>query len=468
MIEKLTTPGSILLGKYRVERVIGKGAMGFVIAATHLGFDQQVAMKFMLPGNKPSAEGHARFLREARIAARLTTHHIAKVLDVGIMDDGITPYLVMEMLAGTDLAAVLDTRGPLPVSEAVGYVLQVCEAAAEAHKAGIVHRDLKPANLFLATLADGSPCVKVLDFGVSKLAGGVDLTSESAIMGTPLYMPPEQLQASKEVDGRADIWALGVILYELLAGITPFHADQIQVVCGRIFQGEPTPLSKFLPAAPPSLEGILMKCFEKDREQRWQNVAEFAAALAPLGAARDVVHAERAAAILGVSITTARLTDLLPPEVLAMAPPQRAPAVSEGISGTLSTVAAPSATVPRSGSRRGSAVAAAFGLVALAVGAMASVILVGRHGPSPDKSDPTSGSMSTPEPSVVAPTAAPSSTAPPIASTVLAPETSATPSATVGAPPPHGPTPHRVPPPPPTVTAKPVTPGPKKNVLERG
>jgi serine/threonine-protein kinase len=375
MNERLTTPGTVLLGKYRVEKVLGQGAMGVVVAATNLGLNQRVAIKFMLPANRPDPERDERFLREARIAAKLTSQHVGKVLDVGTLEDGATRYLVMEHLSGQDLGALLDERGVLPFAEAVGYVLQVCEAVAEAHKAGIVHRDLKPANLFLAALADGSPCVKVLDFGVSKLteAGGAELTATTAVLGSPLYMSPEQMTASRDTDGRSDIWALGVVLYQLIAGITPFHGDQIQVVCGRVFQGEPTPLSRFRPDAPPGLEAVLLRCYAKDREQRWQNAAELAAALVPFGPARSVVHAERAAAILGLNAAPQRVTDLLPPPPMTVVE-ARTTGESGGAGERSSGISKASAEPEVRKASRAPIVAVGFGLVALVVGGVSAAL----------------------------------------------------------------------------------------------
>jgi serine/threonine-protein kinase len=375
MIESLLIPGTMLLGKFRVERVLGRGAMGVVVAATNVALGQRVALKFMLPGKGPTPERDARFLREARIAARLTSQHVAKVLDVGTMEATNLPYLVMEHLDGQDLDAVLEERGPLPIAEAVSYILQVCEAVAEAHKAGIVHRDLKPANLFLVKLADGSPCVKVLDFGVSKLTEpGAALTMEAAVLGSPLYMSPEQMQASKDVDARSDIWALGIVLYQLVVNLTPFHGDVIQQVCARVFHGEPTPLSTFRADVPAGFEAVLLHCFEKDRERRWPNVAEFAAALVPFGPARSVVHAERAAAILGVTADVPRLTELLPPDPVVVAPPLQALALSaERTGGTLDTGAELAAGSRRPAPSSKRFVAAGLGLGVLVMGALTSV-----------------------------------------------------------------------------------------------
>ena len=161
------TPGDVVLKKYRVERLLGMGAMGIVAEATHLALDQRVAIKFMLPGKDTGGDQYARFIREARASVRLTTPHVTRVFDVGALDSG-APYMVMELLNGRDLDAVLKVRGPLPIDEAAELILQACEALAEAHAIGIVHRDLKPANLFLTKAKDGTPCVKVIDFGISK------------------------------------------------------------------------------------------------------------------------------------------------------------------------------------------------------------------------------------------------------------------------------------------------------------
>jgi len=204
-------PGDVLGGKFRIERVLGEGGMGIVCAATHLQLGQLVALKFMLPQAMAHAENIARFEREARNAVRLKSDHVAKVTDVGRLDDG-APYMVMEYLEGNDLDAVLAERGPLPIPVAVDFVLQACEAVAEAHSLGIVHRDLKPKNLFLATKHGGRSIVKVLDFGIAKQLGvteDMSLTRTTQVIGSPNYMSPEQLRASKDVDHRTDIWALG-------------------------------------------------------------------------------------------------------------------------------------------------------------------------------------------------------------------------------------------------------------------
>jgi len=222
--------GDILADKYRIERVLGAGGMGMVVAAHHLQLDERVAIKLLLPQTLANAEAVARFAREARAAVKIKSEHVARMIDVSSLPDG-APYLVMEYLDGEDLAHWVSTRGALPIELAVELVLQACEALAEAHSLGIVHRDLKPANLFCIRRADGLLSIKVLDFGISKVtalsASGPEMgmTKTSSVMGSPLYMPPEQMKSARDADTRSDIWAIGAILYELVTARTPFKAE---------------------------------------------------------------------------------------------------------------------------------------------------------------------------------------------------------------------------------------------------
>ncbi|HZF50151.1 MAG TPA: serine/threonine-protein kinase [Polyangiaceae bacterium] len=275
--------GRILLGKYRVEHVLGEGGMGVVVAARHIDLDQLFAIKLMRSTALADAEAVGRFLREARAAARLRSEHVARVQDVGRLEDS-TPYMVMEHLSGQDLKQVLRERGPLPQHEAVLYVYQACEAVAEAHSLGIVHRDLKPANLFLTRRPNGTPCVKVLDFGISKSLDpsekvGSDLTKTGVIMGSPHYMSPEQMGHSKGIDPRSDIWSLGVILFELLTGARPFAAEGLMEILSMIATMPAPRPSERRTDLSPSLEAIVLKCLEKPRERRFQSVRELMAAL---------------------------------------------------------------------------------------------------------------------------------------------------------------------------------------------
>ena len=294
--------GDILAGKFRIERVLGQGGMGVVVAATHLQLDERVALKFLLPEALQNPEAVARFAREARAAVKIKSEHVARVSDVGTLESG-SPYLVMEYLEGQDLAAFVASRGALPIYDAVEFVLQACEALAEAHALGIVHRDLKPANLFVTVRADGTPCVKVLDFGISKFttpgsSSDMGMTKTSTVMGSPLYMSPEQLSSSRNVDARADIWAIGVILFEVISGRVPFEAETMPQLCGMILQESPPPLRSLRPDASPGLESVLQHCLAKDRAQRYANVAELARALAPFGPPSALRSAERIARVL--------------------------------------------------------------------------------------------------------------------------------------------------------------------------
>jgi serine/threonine-protein kinase len=305
-------PGSVLAGKYRVERLLGEGGMGWVVVATHLQLEQRVAIKFMHAGHTTDQpDAVARFLREARAAARIQSEHVARVADVGTLDNG-APYLVMEYLEGQDLEALLQSRRPIPLMLAVDYALQACEGLAEAHAAGIVHRDLKPANLFLARRSDGTVRVKLLDFGISKLAplmGGtpdVGMTSTQALMGSPLYMSPEQLRSSKNVDRRADIWSMGVILYEMFGGRSPFEADTLPEVCARIMAEPPATLGSIKPELPPALDGVIMRCLEKDPMRRFPDVASLAQALAPFGPPEARGAAERIARLARASAPSSK------------------------------------------------------------------------------------------------------------------------------------------------------------------
>jgi eukaryotic-like serine/threonine-protein kinase len=274
--------GEILAGRYRVERVLASGGMGVVVAARHVSLGQRVALKFLLSNLPATSEVAARFEREGKAAALLRSEHVARVTDIGQLENG-APFMVMEFLDGSDLATVVEREGPLSIPSAVEYVLQTCEGLAEAHAAHIVHRDLKPSNLFRTMRPDGSPLIKILDFGISKVddASSAAVTSTAAVLGSPLYMSPEQMQSSKSVDARSDIWSLGVVLHQLLTGKPPFEEETLPALCVAIATKAPTSLRSILPNAPPELEAIINRCLQKSPAARFQNVAELATALAP-------------------------------------------------------------------------------------------------------------------------------------------------------------------------------------------
>jgi serine/threonine-protein kinase len=294
--------GQLIAGKYRVEHVLGEGAMGVVVAAWHIELNQRVAVKLVRPEALTVQDAQERFRREARAAARLRSEHVVRVMDVGVLEGG-SPFMVMEYLDGHDLAHELAQRGPLPIADAVGYILQASEALAEAHRAGIVHRDLKPANLFLALLPDGSRVVKVLDFGVSKATtqtpGSLALTQDFAMIGSPLYMSPEQMRSARDVDPRADIWALGVILFELLAGRPPFFEASIAELV-RVMLEAPPSLRSFRADVPEQLERAILRCLERDPAQRYADVGVLASTFSRF-APEMRLHAERARRVLGGS-----------------------------------------------------------------------------------------------------------------------------------------------------------------------
>jgi serine/threonine-protein kinase len=295
--------GDVLAGKYRVERVLGVGGMGVVVAAHHIQLDQKVALKFLRLTALYNPDAATRFAREARAAVKIKSEHVARVIDVGTLDSG-APYMVMEYLEGTDLAAWLKTRGRLPVEQAVEFVLQACVAVADAHALGIVHRDLKPANLFCVRRSDGQLSVKVLDFGISKMTesgGGTapeSFTQTSDVLGSPSYMSPEQMRSAKDVDALTDIWALGVILFELVAGRPAFVARSLTELVLKVTNDPPPPLRSLRPDAPPGLEAVVSKCLQKDPRQRYRNVADLAQALAPFAPKRAQGAVDRIAGIM--------------------------------------------------------------------------------------------------------------------------------------------------------------------------
>jgi serine/threonine-protein kinase len=282
-------PGEVLAGKFKVERILGAGGMGVVVSAMHLELDERVAVKFLLPQSIQGPEAAARFVREARNAVKIKGEHVARIIDVGRLENG-APYMVMEYLEGNDLSVQL-AKGPLSIEDAVDYVVQACDAMAEAHALNIVHRDLKPANLFLTKRSDGSAVIKVLDFGISKAqvpdTKDAGLTKTSAVMGSPYYMSPEQMKSSRDVDSRTDVWSLGVILFELLAGRPPFQGETLPELLSAIMLDTPPLLNTLRLDAPPELAAVLTRALQKDRTQRYRSVGELAAALAPFAPARS-------------------------------------------------------------------------------------------------------------------------------------------------------------------------------------
>jgi serine/threonine protein kinase len=298
-------PGTVLLDKYRIIREIGVGGMGLVVCAEHIPLGTQVAMKFLLPEFVTLPDASQRFVREARAATRIQSEHIARVLDVGTLPPGVgldpsvsgdpsfqgagQPFIVMEYLEGKDLGRHLKSGRVFSIHEAIEYIVQACEALALAHRGGIIHRDIKPANLFLTYRPDGSPLVKVLDFGISKLVEeaaqqNVELTKTTAVMGSALYMSLEQMRSPKTVDHRADIYALGVSLFELLTGTYPFTASSFSDLCVKVSLDPPASLRRHRPDVPEDLADVIAKAYARYPDERYATVGTFVSALAPFAA----------------------------------------------------------------------------------------------------------------------------------------------------------------------------------------
>lgn len=413
----MVEPGRILLGKYRIERVLGRGGIGVVAKAHHIDLNEPVAIKFLLPEMAQRAEVVKRFAREAQAAVKLKNEHVCRVLDVGRLDDG-APYIVMEYMEGTDLRGVLVEHGRLAPAFAVDLMLHACLALAEAHSLGIVHRDLKPGNMFVTERSDGEPLLKVLDFGISKapLEISTEITNTESVLGTPSYMSPEQMRTSKHVDGRSDIWALGVVLYELVSGTKPFRSRVLTELCLEVVMDPPKALAVPLPA---ELTAAIMRCLEKEREARFQNVAQLAASLVEFASVPATAWriAERCSKTLGLArarrsgtrLATAMSVDTSGPSVarsamltpsrpiaapVVMAPPAasaggKPPTTMSTSAGELRSGADPArsarvaqatnmALVQPSKSRRGLVVAVT------ALGVVAAVVAVAVLGPGPD------------------------------------------------------------------------------------
>jgi serine/threonine-protein kinase len=280
----LPKAGDLIGVRYRIETLLGQGGMGAVFAAVNQATGRAVAIKWMLPGAARSKESLMRFLAEARATAKIEHPNVIQILDVG--QDGEAPFLVMERLRGSSLAERLEKGGRLPTPEALRVMIPACKGVAEAHAEGIIHRDLKPDNIFLCEGKDGSPRPpKVLDFGISKLfdddavAGGSPMTRTGIAMGTPWYMSPEQLNAAGEPDARYDVYAMGVVLYECLAGRPPYNAEGLFELVQQIAAGNPTPIRAYAPDVPPDLEASAMRAMHRDRTVRPPTMNAFAAEL---------------------------------------------------------------------------------------------------------------------------------------------------------------------------------------------
>lgn len=316
--ETVPVPDTIIAGRYRIIRALGVGAMGVVVEARHMQLEQRVAIKFLRADLLDRPEMLQRFDREAKAAARLRGEHVTHVLDVGIDDRGV-PFFVMEYLRGDPLSTLMSKTPQMPFESVASLMIEACAGLAEAHALRIVHRDVKPENLFLTVLPDGTRKLKILDFGVSKVAltGSVietDVRQTDTMVGSPLYMSPEQVRAAK-IDARSDFWSLGVTMFEMLAGRPPFMSDSLVQVCGMVLEAEIPDVRTYRADCPPELAAIVAKCLRRLPSERFANAGELAMALAPLASARAALTAGTAVALAKrSSVYDTAPDDDLPPE----------------------------------------------------------------------------------------------------------------------------------------------------------
>jgi eukaryotic-like serine/threonine-protein kinase len=290
--------GDVVAGRYEIDGVAGEGGMAIVFSARHLHLNERYAVKVMRRGFAANPNLVSRFLQEARAAAQLKSDHVCRVFDVGIHDN--VPFMVMELLQGEDLRSVLERGDLLSVEEAVEFVIQACEALTEAHGVGLVHRDIKPENLFLTVGRDGWRSVKLLDFGISKLIEGEFVSTTlrrhldtKDLLGTPHYMAPECIRSSRDASALSDVWSLGVVLYELLCGLLPFHGETVTEISASILETEPEPLAATRTDLPSQLVEVVQWCLAKQPELRVSSAAELATQLVPFAPRRSRATVER-------------------------------------------------------------------------------------------------------------------------------------------------------------------------------
>jgi serine/threonine protein kinase len=273
------SPGDIIAETYRVETHLASGGMGEVALALNVRTGERVALKVPLADAERTGSLAERFLREARTIAALSSPHVVRILDVGSLASGL-PFLVLELLEGETLAVAKSSWTTPRLRVAYEIVRQACEGVAAAHGMGVVHRDLKPENLFLLGGGDATPFVKVLDFGLAKVLGeDAGLTRTTEFFGSPHYMAPEQMRSARDVDLRVDVWALGVILYELVAGVRPFEAPTLMELCASVMRKQPRPLSLVAPSVDRSVASVVMACLDKDPNERPPGVGTISSAL---------------------------------------------------------------------------------------------------------------------------------------------------------------------------------------------
>jgi serine/threonine-protein kinase len=343
--EDIVREGEVLAGKYRVERIPGRNGLGVLVQVRHMELGQEVTLKFLVPEACAYPEFVQRFVREARAAVRIQGEHVARVTDVGRLESG-APYMVREFLRGPDLAEVLKVRGPLPIAEAVDYIVQTCEGVAEGHALGVVHRNLRPTSLVVGRRSDGTALVKVFDFAASEslhvnpfTERAVSLVGTSAIMASLPYLAPEQIRDPHDVDFRADVYALGAVLYELLTGSAVYAAEAAPALLAQVAADAAPAVRNLRPDCPGELDHIVLRCLAKNRGIRYASVADLAVALEPFASTDTASSIER---IVRLGKRTAKLPEraeerrpspLPPAPVAASAAPQSQS--SRGPRGTL-------------------------------------------------------------------------------------------------------------------------------------
>ena len=415
--------GDMLAGKYRLEGVLGEGGMGVVFVGVHASLDERVAIKVLHPKRASDPQIVTRFVREAKTGFKLRSEHAVRTLDVGVhaTPSGDLPYIVMELLDGQDLSHLIDSSGAVPIPQAVGLVLQACEALASAHALGIVHRDLKPSNLFLIDGPDGKPFLKVLDFGISKMNEVADaarsVTTTDAVLGSPGYMPPEQMRASRDVDARADIWSLAMVLWEMLVGKPMFASDTFPEMCAKVLHGDlPTPRQAGA-AIPDALEAVITRALASEPDDRYPTVLAFAEALAPF---LDADPSSRLARITNLSKT--------PPARGSSIPPM-APALSVASTATSHPPPAPKRTttpIPWGVTETRTKPSPRFIWLAASVVVVAGAVTVVAIGRIHHPSVAAASTASSPEATASAPSSASTPSPPPVVS--IPPTPSATPA----------------------------------------
>jgi eukaryotic-like serine/threonine-protein kinase len=326
--EDIVREGEVLAGKYRVERIPGRNGLGVIVQVRHLELGQEVTLKFLVPEACAYPEFVQRFVREARSAVRIQGEHVARVTDVGRLESG-APYMVREFLRGPDLAEVLKVRGPLPIAEAVDYIIQACEGVAEGHALGVVHRNLRPTSLVVVRRSDGTPLIKVFDFAAAEslhvnpfTERAVSLVGTSAIMASLPYLAPEQIRDPHDVDFRADVYSLGAVLYELLTGVPVYAADAAPALLAQV-AADPAPAVRSLRQdASGELDHVVLRCLAKNRAIRYPSIAELSLALAPFASEEMASSIDR---IQRLARRTSKVPELGESRTPSLPPPSTPP-----------------------------------------------------------------------------------------------------------------------------------------------